>query len=133
MINAIDNADVNPVYEILEDNRPKFEGFDLGNVVYDYDNLLEEQINLKEVITLNLFKTITSMNNKLINGRIKDKDAEKIRIDYLKTYVSACNCFINLINKGNVNVIYDKNKVKDFVNLDDAIFNDAVIEDKDNE
>ena len=64
------------------------------------------------------------MNNKLVNGRIKDKEVEKIRVDYLKTYINACNCFINLVNKGNVNVIYDKNVLKDFINLEDAIFNE---------
>ena len=73
---------------------------------------------------LNLFKTINSMNNKLINGRIKDKESEKIRIDYLKTYVNACNCFINLVNKGQVNVKYDKKVLTDFINLEDTLFKD---------
>lgn len=124
MINSIDNAKVTPIYECIEEPKSPFEEIELGTPgKYNYDNLLEEQINLKEVITLNLFKTITSMNNKLVNGRIKDKDAEKVRIDYIKSYISACNCFINLVNKGEVNTIYDKTVLKDFVNLED-IFND---------
>jgi hypothetical protein len=124
MINAVENAKVTPIYECIEEPKPAFD-IELGTPgVYNYDNVIEEQVNLKEVITLNLFKTITSMNNKLVNGRIKDKEVEKIRVDYLKTYINACNCFINLVNKGNVNVIYDKNVLKDFINLEDAIFNE---------
>ena len=121
MIEAVNTSKVDPVYEIKEDNTPKFD--DIG-IVYNYDKIVEEQIDLKEVVTLNLFKTINSMNNKLVNGRIKDKEAEKIRIDYIKAYINACNCFINLVNKGNVNVKYDKNVLTNFINIEDAIFQD---------
>lgn len=124
MINAVDNAKVTPIYECIKEAEPLFKDINLDGAEYDYDNIIEEQVNLKEVITLNLFKTITSMNNKLINGRIKDKEAEKIRIDYLKTYVSACNCFTNLVKKCEVNTIYDKEDLKEFINLEDAIFNE---------
>lgn len=82
-------------------------------------------VYLDEVVTLNLFKTINSLNNKLINGRIRNKEVEQIRLEYLKTYIKACNTFINLVNKGNVNVKYDVQDLKEFINLDDAIFNDA--------
>ena len=82
-------------------------------------------VYLDEVVTLNLFKTINSLNNKLINGRIRNKEVEQIRLEYLKTYIKACNTFINLVNKGNVNVKYDVRDLKEFINLDDAIFNDA--------
>lgn len=121
MINAVNTSKVKNIYECIEDPKifePSFSG------KYNYDNVIEEQIDLKEVITLNLFKTINSMNNKLINGRIKDKESEKIRIDYLKTYVNACNCFINLVNKGQVNVKYDKKVLTDFINLEDTLFKD---------
>lgn len=121
MADAINNVNVNNIYEIKEDNRPKFDSFGFDDVVYDYDKLLEEQIDLKDVLTLNLFKTINTMNDKLINGRIKDKDAEKIRIDYLKTYINACNSFINLINKCNVNTKYDKNTISAFMDLDNVL------------
>lgn len=121
MIEAVNTSKVKNIYEVKEDNTPKFD--DIG-VVYDYDKIVEQQIDLKEVVTLNLFKTINSMNNKLINGRIKDKEIEKIRIDYLKTYVNACNCFINLVNKGKINVKYDKDTLTNFINLEDTIFKD---------
>ena len=121
MIEAVNTSKVKNIYEVKEDHTPKFENI---GVVYDYDKIVEEQIDLKEVVTLNLFKTINSMNNKLVTGRIKDKEAEKIRIDYLKAYINACNCFINLVYKGKVNVKYDKNVLTDFINLEDAIFKD---------
>ena len=124
MLNAVDNAKVKPIYECIKEPEPLFNEINLDGAEYDYDNVIEEQVNLTEVVSLNLFKTITSMNNKLVNGRIKDKEAETIRINYLKTYISACNCFINLIHKGEVNVIYDKEELKDFINLEDAIFNE---------
>ena len=125
MLNSIDNAKVTPIYECIQEAVPLFDKIDLEKPAkYNYDNVLEEQINLEDVITLNLFKTITSMNNKLINGRIKDKETEKIRIDYLKTYISACNCFINTIHKCNANTVYDKSALKNFVNLEDTIFDE---------
>jgi len=125
MLNSIDNAKVTPIYECIQEAEPLFDKIDLEKPAkYNYDNVLEEQINLEDVITLNLFKTITSMNNKLINGRIKDKETEKIRIDYLKTYISACNCFINTIHKCNANTVYDKSALKNFVNLEDTIFDE---------
>ena len=125
MINSIDNAKVTPIYECIQEAEPLIKEIEMGTPAkYNYDNVLEEQINLEDVITLNLFKTITSMNNKLINGRIKDKETEKIRIDYLKTYISACNCFINTIHKCNANTVYDKSALKDFVNLEDTIFDE---------
>lgn len=125
MLNSIDNAKVTPIYECIQEAEPLFKEIEMGTPAkYNYDNVLEEQINLEDVITLNLFKTITSMNNKLINGRIKDKETEKIRIDYLKTYISACNCFINTIHKCNANTVYDKSALKDFVNLEDTIFDE---------
>lgn len=123
MINAVENAKVTPIYECIkeaEELKPLF-----GEAEYNYDNVIEEQVNLEDVITLNLFKTINSMNNKLVNGRIKDKEAEQIRIDYLKTYISACNCFINLVHKCKVNTKFDKKNLKEFISLEDSIFKES--------
>ena len=120
MADAIENVNVNNVYECIKEAEPPelgFKDFDLGKpAVYNYDNIIEKQIDLNDVLLLNLFKTINSMNDKLVNGRIKDKDAEKIRIDYLKTYINACNCFISMANKLKVNTIYDKDVLSNFMN-----------------
>ena len=114
---AIDNVDVTNVYEVIKEAEPIIKPFG-KEAVYNYDNVIAENIDLKDVILLNLFNTINSMNDKLVNGRIKDKEAEKIRIDYLKTYINACNCFINLVKNTKANTIYDKNTVKDFADID---------------
>lgn len=112
---AIDNVEVTNMYEVIADNTPKFNRF---GKEYNYDNVIAENIDLRDVLLLNLFNTINSMNDKLINGRIKDKEAEKIRIDYLKTYINACNCFINLVKNTRVNTVYDKKIIKDFADID---------------
>ena len=116
---AIDNVDVTNVYECIKEAEPIIKPFG-EQAVYNYDNILAENIDLKDVLLLNLFNTINSMNDKLINGRIKDKEAEKIRIDYLKTYINAYNCFINLVKNTKANTIYDKKIVKAFADLDHA-------------
>ena len=120
---AIDNVDVTNVYEVIKEAEPILKPF--GNdAVYNYDNVIAENIDLRDVLLLNLFNTINSMNDNLINGRIKDKEAEKIRIDYLKTYINACNRFINLVKNTKANTIYDKNLVKDFADIDPTSNND---------
>ena len=117
MADAINNVDVTEVYEIIKEAEPIIKPFG-EEAVYNYDNVLAENIDLRDVLVLNLFKTINAMNDKLVNGRIKDKDAEKIRIDYLKTYINACNCFTTLINKTNANTMYDKQTIKSFMDLE---------------
>ena len=113
---AIDNVDVTNVYEIIKEAEPLIKP--IGEPTYNYDNIIAENIDLRDVLALNLFNTINQMNDKLINGRIKDKEAEKIRIDYLKTYINACNCFINLVKNTKANTIYDKEVLKNFIDLD---------------
>ena len=119
MADAIDNVDVTNVYEIIKEAEPLIKP--IGEPTYNYDNVIAENINLTDVLVLNLFNTINAMNDKLNNGRIKDKEAEKIRIDYLKTYINAYNCFINLVKNTNANTIYDKKIVKNFTNIDPTL------------
>lgn len=119
MADAINNVDVTNIYECVKEAEPLIT--EIGGAEYNYDNVIAEQINLRDVLVLNLFKTINAMNDKLVNGRIKDKDAEKIRIDYLKTYINACNCFTNLVNKTNANTMYDKQTIKSFMDLEDIL------------
>lgn len=119
MADAINNVDVTNVYECIKEAEPILKP--LSEAEYNYDNVIAENINLEDILLLNLFKTINAMNDKLINGRIKDKEAEKLRIDYLKTYINACNCFTNLINKLGANTIYDKKTIQSFMDLEDIL------------
>ena len=109
MIDAVENSKITEVYEKIKEAEPIIEPF--GEPEYNYDNVIAELVDIKEVMTLNLFKTITSMNKKHINGRIKDKETEKIRLEYLKTYINACNCFNSMVKNSN-NTKYNKDTLK---------------------
>lgn len=133
MADAINNVDVKNIYECVKEAEPLFD-VELGTKTeYNYDNIIAEEINLTDVLVLNLFKTINSMNDKLINGRIKDKEAEKIRIDYLKTYINACNCFTTLVNKTNANTKYDKKTIQSFMDLDAILIDVNITNDESND
>ena len=56
------------------------------------------------------------IENKILHGRIKDKESEKIRLDYFKAYVNACNC-INNLSKQN-QYYFDKDDLMNYLNDD---------------
>ena len=115
IIDALNTSHTKEIYECIQEAKPLFEDLNLGDgAKYNYDNVIAELVDIKEIIALNLFDTINDMNKKIVNGRIKDKEAEKIRIDYLKTYINACNCFNNMV-KG-MDLKYDKDKIHKFIN-----------------
>ena len=87
---------------------------------FDIDSdakIIDEQVSLKQVLSLKLFKMIQELEHKILTGRIKDKEAEKIKLEYIKTYVNACNCF-NTISKG-TNNYYNKSALMKFVDIDE--------------
>ena len=106
-----DNEKYFNIAEVREVKESAFNTIDKDRKVID------EQVSLKQVLSLKLFKMIQELEHKIINGRIKDKEAEKIRLEYIKTYVNACNCF-NTISKG-TNNYYNKSNLMKFVDVDD--------------
>lgn len=56
-----------------------------------------ETKNLREVNILTVFRLIKSLEKKISNGRIKDPDTEKIRLEYVKQMINACNCFNSMV------------------------------------
>ena len=87
---------------------------------FDFDcdaKVIDERVSLKQVLSLKLFQMIQELEHKILNGRIKDKEAEKIKLEYIKTYVNACNCF-NTISKG-TNNYYNKSALMKFVDVDE--------------
>lgn len=78
--------------------------------------VIAENVSLKEIVILRQFKLIQELDNKLCNGRIKDKESEKIKLQYYKIYLEAVNTFMKLTN--NFNTYYDKEALKKFVNTD---------------
>lgn len=117
MIEAVENSKVSEVYEVIKEAEPLPKL--VGEAEYNYDNVVDELVDIKEVVALNLFKTITNMNKKIINGRIKDKEAEKIRLDYIKAYINACNCFNTMMKNGAIENKYSKETLINFINLED--------------
>ena len=78
-----------------------------------------ELIPIRQLMFLKLLKIIPELENKILNGRIKDKETEKIRLEYFKTYINACNC-INNFTKG-YSYKFDKDKLMDFLDVDDDV------------
>lgn len=83
--------------------------------VSNYDG--DEVIPIRQLMFLKLLKIIPELENKIMNGRIKDKETEKIRLEYFKTYINACNC-INNFTKG-YSYSFEKDKLMDFLDVDD--------------
>lgn len=79
----------------------------------------EDRYDLREILSLKMFKVIQDIEKKLSKGRIKDKEVEKIRIDYLKTYINACNCYMSLSK--NSNNYYNEETLRKFIDNDDPI------------
>lgn len=79
-----------------------------------------EKFDIREIMALKMFKVIQDLEKKLSNGRIKDKETEKIRIDYLKTYINACNSFMNM-SKNVTNHFYTEEVIRSFIDNDDPI------------
>ena len=54
-----------------------------------------DEIAIRKFMMLRLLKIIPEIENKILHGRIKDKETEKIRIEYFKQYINICNCINN--------------------------------------
>ena len=86
---------------------------------WDIDKEFEDRYDLREILSLKMFKVIQDLEKKLSNGRVKDKEVEKIRLDYLKTYINACNCYMSLCK--NSNHYYNEETLRKFIDNDDPI------------
>ena len=74
-----------------------------------------DTVNLKQVLSLNLYKILEEMEKKILNGRIKNPDAEKIRLEYIKAYINGCNCFKSITDNANAGTVYDSNVIKEYL------------------
>lgn len=81
------------------------------------DKSLFSEVKVNNIIMLSLMKTIQSLEYKINDGRIKDKETEKIKLEYYKAYINAINCFSNLSKSRNL--FFDKDMIKEFFNSDD--------------
>ena len=77
--------------------------------------LYEDRTNLKQLLSLNLYKILQEMEKKILTGRIKNPEKEKIRLEYIKAYINGCNCFKSITNNGNAGTIYDSEIIKKYL------------------
>lgn len=92
---------------------------DSNPLFFHNDDDYEDQYDLREILSLKMFKVIQDLEKKLSKGRIKDKEVEKIRLDYLKTYINACNCYMSLSK--NSNHFYNEETLRKFIDNDESI------------
>ncbi|MBR2651785.1 hypothetical protein IKD56_00050 [bacterium] len=75
-------------------------------------------MDIRQILALKLFQIMMSIDKKIINGKIRDKEAEKIRLEYIKSFVNACNCFNNLCKNDGVGSDFEIDVLKKFVGND---------------
>ena len=102
------------IVEIREDD-PAFK-ISLGTPIEDL-KVIAEKVSLKEIVFLRQFKLLQELENKILNDRIKEKETEKIKLQYYKVYLNAVSIFIKLANSVK-SPYYDKDIIEDLINLD---------------
>ncbi len=77
-----------------------------------------DEISIRKFMLLRLLKIVPELENKILHGRIKDKESEKIRLEYFKQYINICNCINNFTK--NSAYRFDKEMLKEFLDIDVA-------------
>ena len=78
-----------------------------------------DEISIRKFMILRLLKIIPELENKILHGRIKDKESEKIRLDYFRQYINLCNCINNFTKDATIgDSRFDKNVLKGFLDVD---------------
>lgn len=78
----------------------------------------DDDIAIRKFMMLRLLKIIPEIENKILHGRIKDKETEKIRIEYFKQYINICNCINNFTKDASYRV--QKDMLKNYLDFDVA-------------
>lgn len=84
----------------------------------------DDVVPIRKFMMLRLLKIIPELENKILHGRIKDKESEKIRLEYFKQYINICNCINNFTKDASFTV--DKNVLINY--LDDGVVDDFIVE-----
>lgn len=77
----------------------------------------DPKVNLKQILSLNLYKILEEMEKKILKGRIKNPDAEKIRLEYIKAYINGCNCFKSITDNETAGTIYKTDVIKEYLDI----------------
>ena len=84
----------------------------------------DDEIAIRKFMMLRLLKIIPEIENKILHGRIKDKETEKIRIEYFKQYINICNCINNFTKDASYRI--EKQMLKNYLDFDIADDFDSV-------
>lgn len=55
------------------------------------------------------------MEKKILTGRIKNPEKEKIRLEYIKAYINGCNCFKSITDNANAGTVYKPEIIKEYL------------------
>lgn len=75
-----------------------------------------DAIGIRKFMMYKLLVILPEIENKLLHGRIKDKETEKIRIEYFKQYINISNCINNFTKDASYYV--EKDVLKEFLDVD---------------
>lgn len=112
---------------IFMKNNDNENNVDAYDVVIKSKNLLgigNDDVHIRKFMLLRLLKIIPELENKILHGRIKDKESEKIRLEYFKQYINICNCINNFTK--NESFYVDKDVLKNY--LADGVVDDFIVE-----
>ena len=77
-----------------------------------------DDVAIRKFMMLRLLKIIPELENKILHGRIKDKETEKIRLDYIRQYINLCNCINNFTKDASYRI--EKGMLKNYLDIDVA-------------
>lgn len=84
------------------------------------------EISIEKFIVLRILKILPELENKILHGRIKDKETEKIRLEYYKQYVNICNSINNFTKDASYRIPTDKLKDLLDMNTNENNFNKEI-------
>lgn len=97
-----------------------------------HNSFSNDHINLKDVLSLRLYKILEEMEKKILNGRIKNPEKEKIRLEYIKAYINGCNCFKSITDNQNSTTVYDTDRIKEYLDTPQEMLDIEPDDDDDN-
>ena len=84
------------------------------------------EISIEKFMMLRILKILPELENKILHGRIKDKETEKIRLEYYKQYVNICNSINNFTKDASYRIPTDKLKDLLDINTNENNFNKEI-------
>ena len=96
--------DISAVEEEIIIKNPDYKKNDVQCIIDGTEEFIgsgsfKEVVNIDDVINLKLVGAMEHLEDKILNGRIKNPDTEKIKLEYYKLYLKTIKTYIDLQNK----------------------------------